>query len=268
MTSESYVLKPSERLDDLLTHDLKIIQSPEVFSFSMDAVLLARFAGLPMRGRVLDLCTGNGAIPLLISTRSKAQIEGVEIQPRLADMATRSVALNDLSARITIHEGDIRDFHLHAGYGVYDAITVNPPYMPVTRSDLNHNPHYAAARHEIYCTLEDVAAASARLVKSGGKVSMVHRSTRLTEIFAALQRVKLEPKRIRFVHPYANAEANMLLIEAVKDGRPEVRVLPPLIVYNEEKQYVPELLEIYYGGAGVPREEEKAHANPDQLSDD
>ena len=278
--SELNLLKPSERLDDLLTHDLRIIQSPEVFSFSMDAVLLARFAGLPVRGRVLDLCTGNGAIPLLLSTRTKAQIEGVEIQPRLADMAVRSVALNGLADRITIHEGDIREFHLQAGYGTYDAITVNPPYMPVTRSDLNRNPHYAAARHEIHCTLEDVTAACARLVKSGGKVSMVHRSTRLAEIIAALQRVKLEPKRIRFVHPYASSEANMLLIEAVKDGRPEVRVMPPLIVFNEEKQYVPELLDIYYGSAsgtagaaeaepaGVSGKEEKNDANSDELSDD
>lgn len=119
-------LLPTERVDDLLTHDLRIIQSDEVFSFSMDAVLLARFASVPPRGRVLDLCTGNGVIPILMTTRTKASIEGIEIQPRLADMARRSVALNGLQDQVVIHEGDLRELYTTAGHGVYDAITVNP----------------------------------------------------------------------------------------------------------------------------------------------
>jgi len=243
-------LEESERLDDLLTHRLRIIQSPQVFSFSMDAVLLARFAGVPPRGRVLDLCTGNGVVPLLLSTRTAARIDGVEIQPRLADMAARSVRLNGLEDRITIVEGDLRTYHMDAGYGVYDAVTVNPPYMPANTGDRNANPHYAAARHEIHCTLDDVAAACARLVRTGGRVSMVHRPSRLAEIIGTLQRHRLEPKRIRFVHPRADAEANMILIEATRDGKPEVRLLPPLIVYDANGSYVPELLNIYFGGQG------------------
>lgn len=126
MNNTPVPLHEAERVDDLLTHDLRIIQSDEVFSFSMDAVLLARFASVPPRGRVLDLCTGNGVIPMLLTTRTKASIEGIEIQPRLADMARRSVSLNGLEERVQIHEGDLRELHLTAGYGVYDAITVNP----------------------------------------------------------------------------------------------------------------------------------------------
>ncbi|WP_150275655.1 tRNA1(Val) (adenine(37)-N6)-methyltransferase [Paenibacillus tepidiphilus] len=240
-------LLPSERVDDLLTHDLHIIQSDEVFSFSMDAVLLARFAGIPPRGRVLDLCTGNGVIPMLLTTRTEALIEGIEIQPRLADMARRSVSLNGLEKKVTIHEGDLRELHLSAGYGVYDAITVNPPYMPLNGSDLKLNEHQAMARHELGCTLEEVIQAAVRLVRTGGKVSMVHKPQRLVDIMSLMRKNRLEPKLIRFVHPRAHLEANMVLIEAARDGKPEVRLLPPLIVYNEDNQYCPEIMNIYYG---------------------
>lgn len=241
-------LLPGERIDDLLTYELKIIQSSDVFSFSLDAVLLARFAGVPPRGRVLDLCTGNGVVPLLLTTRTNAAIDGVEIQPRLADMAERSVKLNGLEERIRILEADLKTLGLKDGESPYDAVTVNPPYMPVHTGDHKENPHQAMARHEIGCTLEDVAAAASRLVRRGGRVSMVHRPTRLAEIIDALRRHRLEPKRIRFVHPRIGAEANMVLIDAMKEGRPEVRTLPPLIVYGGEgRTYTQELLDVFYG---------------------
>ncbi len=237
----------NERVDDLLTHDLRIIQSDEVFSFSMDAVLLARFAAVPKYGKVLDLCSGNGVIPLLLSTRTKAAIEGIEIQPRVADMARRSVEMNGLTERIFIREGDLRELVKITGHGVYDAVTVNPPYMPLTGGDLKLNKYQAIARHEIHCSLEDVAVAAMRLVRPGGKVSMVHKPQRLAEIVTVLRQHRLEPKLVRFVHPRAGAEANMVLIEALRDGKPDVRILPPLIVYGEDGQYCPEIMDIYYG---------------------
>jgi tRNA1(Val) A37 N6-methylase TrmN6 len=242
-------LAPDERLDHLLTQDLMIIQSPEVFSFSMDAVLLARFAGLPPKGRVLDLCTGNGVIPLLLSTRTEAVIDGVEIQPRLADMARRSVQWNRLSDRITIHEADLRSWvQDHSGTeGVYDAITVNPPYLPKNSGEHKENPHVAMARHELGCTLDEVVSACARAVRAGGRVSMVHRPARLVEILACMHKRRLEPKRIRFVHPRVSAEANMVLVEALKYGKPEARLLPPLIVYGEDGAYTGELQDVFYG---------------------
>lgn len=242
-------LEPGERLDDLLTHSLKIIQSPEVFSFSLDAVLLARFAGVPPRGRVLDLCTGNGVIPLLLTTRTEARIDGVEIQPRLADMAARSVKLNGLEDRIAILEQDLRAWRVEGDGELYDAVTVNPPYLPLQSGEQKGNRHQAMARHEIGCKLEDVVAACARSVRRGGRVSMVHRPSRLADIIDLMRRHKLEPKRIRFVHPRKEAEANMVLIEATREGKPEVRLLPPVIVYGDDGDYTPELLAVFYGEA-------------------
>ncbi|WP_317971933.1 tRNA1(Val) (adenine(37)-N6)-methyltransferase [Paenibacillus sp. CCS19] len=243
-------LLPGERLDDLMTKELQIIQSRDVFSFSMDAVLLARFASIPPRGRVIDLCTGNGVIPMLLSTRTQASIDAVEIQPRLADMARRSVAYNKLGDQIRIIEADLRQYPKTAGNGIYDAVTVNPPYMPAQTGDQNENEHYAIARHEVHCTLDNVVEACARLVRTGGKVSMVHRPNRLMDILESFRRWKLEPKRIRFVHAHAEAEANMLLIEAIRDGKPSVKLLPPLIVYTKERQYTEELMRLYYGSNG------------------
>ncbi|AZS13056.1 tRNA1(Val) (adenine(37)-N6)-methyltransferase [Paenibacillus lutimineralis] len=241
----------TERVDDLLTHDLSIIQSEQVFSFSMDAVLLARFANIPKYGRILDLCSGNGVIPILLSTRTNAQIEGIEIQPRLADMAQRSVEMNGLAERINIMEGDLRDLAKEGGNGIYDAITVNPPYMPLTGGDLKLSEHQSIARHEIHCTLEDVAQAAMRLVKPGGKISMVHRPQRLGDIITMLRKYRMEPKVIRFIHPRAGSEANMVLVEAHRDGKPDVKILPPLIVYQENGEYCQEVMDIYYG----PKEE-------------
>ncbi|WP_337103190.1 tRNA1(Val) (adenine(37)-N6)-methyltransferase [Paenibacillus sp. YIM B09110] len=217
---------------------LKIIQSREVFSFSLDAVLLSRFANIPKRGKIVDLCTGNGVIPMLLSTRTKAQIDAVEIQPRLADMARRSIEMNGLQEQIQVIEQDLRMYAKEAGNGVYDAVTVNPPYMPVTAGDQNENEHYAIARHEIHCTLNDVMKASARLVRPGGKVAMVHRPSRLLDIVETMRKWKLEPKRVQFVHPHANAEANMILIEAMRDGKPDIKLLPPIMVYENGVQIV------------------------------
>lgn len=237
MTEQQHAVEVAagERIDDLLTDTgLKIIQSREVFSFSLDAVLLSRFAGIPKYGRIADLCTGNGVIPILLSGRTKAQIDAVEIQPRLADMARRSVVMNGLTEQIHVLEQDLRTYPKIAGNGVYDAITVNPPYMPVTAGDRNENEHYAIARHEIHCTMEDLAQACCRLLRPGGKLSLVHLPSRLLDIIESLRRWKLEPKRIQFVHPNARAEANMVLIEAMRDGKPDIKLLPPIMVYNDE----------------------------------
>lgn len=239
-------LKPGERVDDLLRNDLKIIQSAEVFSFSMDAVLLAHFCSVPAKGRVMDLCTGNGVVPILLTARTKASLWGVEIQERLADMAQRSVRLNGLGDRVQIDRLDLKEAPAAYGYGRFDLVTVNPPYLPVQAGEQNGNPHVAAARHEIHCTLEEVTASASRLVKAGGKVAMVHRPSRLADILILFRQYRLEPKRLRFVHPREGEEANMVLIEAIKDGRPELRLLPPLIVYQADGRYCPELLRVYY----------------------
>ncbi|MEX2459935.1 MAG: tRNA1(Val) (adenine(37)-N6)-methyltransferase [Paenibacillaceae bacterium] len=230
-----------------MTHQLRIIQSDEVFSFSLDAVLLARFCTVPLRGKIIDLCTGNAVIPLLLSTRTKASIHAIEIQERLADMAERSVAMNQLQGQIHIIQGDLRRAHEKLGHGAFDLVTVNPPYLPVVNGVQNSNMHFAAARHEIHCNLEEVVASCAKLIRSGGKVAMVHRPSRLADIMSLMRQYRLEPKRIRFVHPRVEEEANMVLVEAMKDGKPELRLLPPVIAFKNKNDYSDELMDIFYG---------------------
>lgn len=239
-----------ERFDYLFAKgNMKIIQSPSVFSYSLDAVLLANFASVPVnRGEILDLCTGNGVIPLLLSKVTKAKITGVEIQERLADMAKRSIIYNHLSEQLSIIHGDLNHMQSLLGHSSFDAVTCNPPYFQTAAKEFqNKNDYLTIARHEIYCTLEDVVKACKLHVRPGGKVAMVHRPGRLADIIELFRKYRIEPKRIRFVYPKASKEANMLLIEGVRDGRADLKVLPPLYIYHEDDTYTKEAEDIIYG---------------------
>ncbi|MBX0316898.1 tRNA1(Val) (adenine(37)-N6)-methyltransferase [Planococcus glaciei] len=243
------MLLDDERLDYLLAEDLRIIQSPSVFSFSLDAVLLARFAYVPLkRGKIVDLCTGNGAIPLFLSARTESAIVGVELQERLVHMAQRSVAYNGLEEQIQIIEGDVKEIPARLGIEKYDVVTCNPPYFPAHKlSDKNLSEHMAIARHELHLTLDESVQATSKLLKQGGKAAFVHRSGRLIDIITAMRANRLEPKRVRLVYPKAGKEANTLLIEGIKDGKPDLKILPPLIVYGENGEYTEEVRELLYG---------------------
>ena len=242
-------LKEDERLDYLLAENLRIIQSPSVFAFSLDAVLLARFVYVPIqKGKLIDLCSGNGVIPLFLSARTKGNITGVEIQGRLYDMAIRSIEYNGLQERLKMICGDIKDMPQKLGFGKFDVVTCNPPYFTTpSKEEINPNEHLAIARHEILCTLEDAVKASSQLVRQGGKVAFVHRPGRLIDLITLMRQYRLEPKRIQLVYPKLGKEANTLLVEAIKDGSPDLKILPPLIVYNEADEYTPEIREILYG---------------------
>lgn len=238
-----------ERLDYLLAEDLRIIQSPTVFSFSLDAVLLSKFAYMPIqKGNIVDLCSGNGIIPLLLSTRTKGKIVGVEIQERLYDMAARSISYNKLESQIEMIHGDLKEMPEVLGYGKYEVVTCNPPYF-ATQEKLNQNvnEHFAIARHEILCTLDDVIRVSSQLVKQGGKIALVHRPGRLVDIVETMRKYEVEPKRIQFIYPKVGKEANTLLIEGIKGGRSDLKLLPPLVVYNEDNEYTKEIRTILYG---------------------
>ncbi|KYG58654.1 tRNA1(Val) (adenine(37)-N6)-methyltransferase [Planococcus maritimus] len=243
------MLTDDERLDYLLAENLRIIQSPSVFSFSLDAVLLARFAYVPKkRGRIVDLCTGNGAIPLFLSARTESSITGVELQPRLAGMARRSIEFNGLEEQIHIIEGDVKEIPAQLGFEKFDTVTCNPPYFPAHEmSDKNLSEHMAIARHELHLTLDEAVKSASQLLKQGGKAAFVHRAGRLIDIMAAMRNNRLEPKRIRLVYPKAGKEANTLLIEGIKDGKPDLKVLPPLIVYGEDGEYTEEVRGLLYG---------------------
>ncbi|HZG73896.1 MAG TPA: tRNA1(Val) (adenine(37)-N6)-methyltransferase [Chondromyces sp.] len=245
-------LKEDERLDYLLAEDLKIIQSPSVFAFSLDAVLLAKFTYVPIqKGKLVDLCSGNGIIPLLLSTRTNGQIIGVEIQERLVDMAARSIEFNHLTDQITMIHGDLKEAPNQLGRSKYDIVTCNPPYfLTPSNKEINLNEHLAIARHEIYCTLEDCIRVSSQLLKQGGKASFVHRPGRLLDLLTLMRKYRLEPKRLQFVYPKAGKEANTILVEGMKDGKADLKVLPPLYVYNENGEYTEEVREILYGDKG------------------
>ncbi len=242
-------LLDGERLDYIAGTELKVIQSPNVFSFSIDAVLLAKFVNVPIqKGKILDLCTGNGVIPLLLSTRTKANLIGIDIQSRLIDMAERTMEWNQLDHQIRVIEADLNLIPTDIARSSFDVVTCNPPYFEtVTEAERNRNPYLAIARHEIHCSLEDVIRVCSDYVKQSGKVALVHRPERLTDIMSLMRSYRIEPKRIQFIYPKAGKDANMVLIEGIKDGGSGVICLPPLIVYNESGDYTETFREVYVG---------------------
>ncbi len=243
---EITLIKDGERLDDLELSNLRIIQNPDKFCFGMDAVLLSGFVAVKQGSRVLDLCTGTGIIPLLLSAKTPAkEITGLEIQEESADMAARSVELNGLNEKIKIVTGDVCEASKLFGKGTFDAVTVNPPYMTGGHGIANPSDTKAVARHEILCTLDDVLRESAAVLKPNGHLFMVHRPFRIAEIIAGMLKYRLEPKRMRLVYPYVTSEPNMVLIEAVKGGKARVTVEKPLIVWKEKDVYSDELKEKY-----------------------
>jgi len=242
------MLQGEERIDDLLWRNLKIIQNPKWFCFSLDAVLLAAFAALRPGDWVADLGTGTGVIPLLLCARCKrTNIFGVEIKPEVAEMARRSVALNDLTGHIQIITGDIKDAVSVLGKGRFDLVVSNPPYALAGSGKISDSSIKAAARTEILCTLEDVVREASLLLNSEGRFALVHRPTRLADIISLMRAYRLEPKRMRLVHPGPDKEPNLVLVEGIKNGRKDMQVLPPLFVYKKTGVHSDEMKGIFHG---------------------
>ena len=240
------LLKEGERIDDLQRNGLKIIQNSEKFCFGIDAVLLSDFSKVRKNEKVLDIGTGTGIIPILLTAKTEGlHFTGLEIQEESADMANRSVIMNSLSEKVEIVNGDIKDGLKLFERESFNVITSNPPYMIESAGEGNEDEPKSIARHEIKCTLDDVIREGSKLLKVGGRFYMVHRPFRLVEIFETFRKYHLEPKRMRMVHPYINKEPNMVLIEALKGGKPRLTVDKPLIVYNEAGKYTDEIYEIY-----------------------
>lgn len=244
-------LRADERIDQLYSKNIQIIQSPTVFSFSLDAVLLGAFATVSRAAKtqIVDLCAGNGAVGLFVSGITNGHITEVELQPRLADMATRSIQLNDLTDQMTVLNQDLLTVTDQLKKDSIDVVLCNPPYFKdQPESQKNPNPHLAIARHEITADLDHILGVTSDLLKMNGKAYFVHRPERLDDLFAAMQQHRLAPKRLRFVHPKADREANMVLIEMIKDGKPNgVRIMPPIVVYAADGTYQEEVRQLLYG---------------------
>lgn len=234
-----------EQADDL-QNGYFIIQSKKGFRFGADAVLLADFARVRKGDRVIDLCCGNGIVPVLLAAKTDcADITGLEIQADSARLAKKSVAYNHLENRIRIVRGDVKDAAVRFGAASFDAVTCNPPYMIGSHGLKNPDGQMAVARHEILCTFDDIAKNASGLLENRGRFYLVHRPFRLAELITTLVKYHLEPKRMRLVHPFADREPNMVLIESVKNGNPRLKIEPPLFMYKAPGIYSDEIEQIY-----------------------
>lgn len=240
------LIKTDETLDDLQLKGIHIIQKKEGFRFGIDAVLLANFAKVKRNATIIDLCSGTGIIPFIIKGKSQCgAIRGVEIQGEFVEMASRTAQYNNFSQEIKFIEGDLKDKELLKSLGRVDIVTVNPPYKLYSSGILNESDKSAIARHEVCCTLEDVIIAARALLKDNGKFFMVHRPDRIVDIFTLMRKYKIEPKRIRFVHPKPGKAPNILLVEGQRDGGAFLKIEDPLYVHMEDDSYSDEIKEMY-----------------------
>ena len=235
-----------EVINDLLGYEgLKIYQNPEMFSFSIDSMILGYFATINKKtNKIIDLCTGNAPIPLYLTLRTKAHITGIEIQKKVYELAVKSVKINNKENDITLLNEDLKGVSERLNQK-FDLVTCNPPYFKyIESSNINKSEYKTIARHEVLVTLEDCILEASKLLNTGGYFAMVHRPDRLVEIFEVMKKYKIEPKRLQFIYPKVDSEPNHILIEGIKDGKEGLKVLKPLIVYENGK-WSKEILEIY-----------------------
>lgn len=244
----SKLIFENERCDDLQLNGLKLIQNPDWFCFGTDAVLLADYASKSVKknAKILDMCSGNGIIPILLSAKSSAsKIYGLEIQENVVEMAKRSILLNKLENKIEMIHGDLKNADTTFGRSFFNNITCNPPYKEAGGGLTNKSDSVTLARHEILCSLEDIIRVSSILLEPYGKLCMIHRPERLADTLCLMRQYKIEPKRIRFIHPSPQKTATMFLVEGAYCGKPKLFMDPPLYIYDESGVYSEEVLHIY-----------------------
>ncbi len=245
-SADMELMLENETLEDLQVGGLSVLQKKDGFRFGVDAVLLSDFAKDFRADEILDLCTGSGIIPILLSYKTKAKrICGLEIQKEYCDMACRSVELNKLTDRVFPKCGDLKNAIEYYGKRSFDLVTCNPPYMPAGSGVQNELDSKIIARHEVLCTLEDVIAESAKLLKQQGHLMLVHKPSRLVDIMCLMRKYGIEPKRVRFIHKKLGAEPNLVLADGAYKGGKELRIMPPLYLYSEDGSETEELKRIY-----------------------
>ena len=240
-------LKENERIDDLQYKGLKIIQNEKYFCFGMDSILLSDFAkDIKKNSLVLDIGTGTGIISILLSKKTESKkIYGIEIQDEIAEMATRSVKINKLENKIEIINDNIKNIEKYINNNSIDVVVTNPPYKKENAGIKNENINKLISRHEITANLEDFISNASRVLKDKGCFYMVNRPERLAEIINLFNKYKIEPKKLRLVFPKINSKPNLILIKGIKNAKPFLEIDEPLIVYNDDNTYTPEILKIY-----------------------
>jgi len=246
LSYNTYVmLKKSERLDYLECKDLQIIQDKSGYTFTTDAVLLANFVRAYAKERLLDLGTGSGVVPILCSVKTTAkELVGLEIQERLADMAKRSVELNNLCPRVKIVKGDIKDAPAIFGHESFDVITTNPPYMPFEGNAEDADEH-TICRREVLITIEQLMESAGKVLKYGGRLYCVYKAERLTDLLCAMRAGGIEPKALTLVMPKASKQPDTVIVEGKKGAKSGILIRKPLVVNKEEGGYTEEAARIY-----------------------
>lgn len=240
--------KEEKIINDLVYFDnLKIVQNKNYFNFSLDSILLPNFAPITENTKlILDLCTGNAPVPLVLTTKTNAKIIGVELQKEVFELAKESVKLNNLTEQIELINDNINNIVTKYETDTFDLITCNPPYFKHSEQSItNDNEIKSIARHEIHMKLEDVFKISKKLLKNGGSICMVHRTDRLMEIIEKMKNNNIEPKRVQFIYPKMNSESNLVLVDGRKNGKTGLKVLAPLYVHNEDGSYTDEVLKLF-----------------------
>ena len=231
-------------LNDVLGYDnLKIYQNPDFFSFSLDSIILANYTNVRKKDkRIIDFCTGNAIVPLILSKRCNRDIEGIEIIDSIYDLALKSIDYNNLSDRIKIYNMDVKDFCTDLdNFNKYDLVLCNPPYFKnFLDSKKNINYEKMIARHEILIDLDDICYCAKNILKNNGNFSLIHRTDRLIEIISTLKKYNLEPKIIKFIYDSVNGNSNLVLIQSQKNGKNGLKVDPPFILYNDDKTFTTE----------------------------
>lgn len=245
---EGKMLKENERFDQLLKENLSIIQNDDVFSFSTDALLLAHFTQLRAKDQIMDLCSGNGVIPLLLSSRTTMTIEAIEIQDALVDMAVRTIQYNDLVSQIKMHHMDLKDVGSTFLPSQFDVVTCNPPYFRENQSYQHLKETHRIARHEVMCTFKDCVRAANHLLKQGGKMVIVQRADRLADVIVDMRTGGIEPKRLIPIYSKkSKTQAITVIVEGIKGGKPDLKLQPPFYIYNDDGTYSSEMNGVYYG---------------------
>ncbi len=247
MDSKLKYIREDETIDDLQLKGLNLIQKKDGFKFGIDAVLLSDFACVKNKHKVIDLCTGTGIIPFLIYGKYQPKsVYGLEIQKDMIEMAERSVKINSLDEKVCFINEDLKNIEFLKKLEKFDVVTVNPPYKLNNSGIINPNDKLAIARHEILCNLEDVIHAARILLKDNGRLFMIHRPERLADIFTLMRKYKIEPKRIKMIHPKMGKAPNIVLVEGQRDGGAYLKWEAPLYVYDNNGKYTKEIDSIYW----------------------